>query len=105
MQVAPISSGAVSDSPTAGVFAGVTIGDWLVSVRPELGVFYDRSALKLRQSNFIIVPALTLQRRRKVANDDYQLKAQVLPTGGRSPVPNVDPIPRVGVPCRTPRCS
>jgi len=70
MQVAPMTTGAVSDSPTAGIFAGVTVGDWWVSMRPEIGVFYDRSALKLRQSNFIVVPALTLQRRRKTSHDD-----------------------------------
>lgn len=64
MQVVPISAGAVNDSPTAGVFGGLTIGDWWFSVRPELGIFYDRSALHVRQSNFIIVPAVTLQRRR-----------------------------------------
>jgi hypothetical protein len=65
MQVAPITAGAANDSPTAGIFGGVTIGDWWFSIRPELGVFYDRSALHLRQSNFIVVPAITLQRRRR----------------------------------------
>ena len=65
MQVAPITAGAVNDSPTAGVFGGVTIGDWWFSVRPEVGMFYDRSALHVRQNNFIIVPAMTLQRRRR----------------------------------------
>lgn len=68
MQVVPISAGAVSDSPTAGVFGGVTIGDWWFSVRPELGIFYDRSALHVRQSNFVVVPAITLQRRRRDRN-------------------------------------
>jgi hypothetical protein len=64
MQVIPISAGAVNDSPTAGLFGGVTIGDSWFSIRPELGIFYDRSSLHVRQSSFIIVPAITLQRRR-----------------------------------------
>ncbi|HEY5061726.1 MAG TPA: hypothetical protein VII52_09340 [Gemmatimonadaceae bacterium] len=62
MQVAPISQGALHDSPTIGAFAGVQVGDATFRVRPELGVFYDRSALRLRPGNFIFVPAITVQR-------------------------------------------
>ena len=64
MQVIPISSGAVHDSPTIGAFGGVQFGDRGFLLRPEVGVFYDRSALGLRQGNIIVVPAITLQRGR-----------------------------------------
>lgn len=62
LQVAPIAQGAVHDSPTIGAFAGVQVGDATFRIRPELGVFYDHSALKLRPGNFIFVPAITIQR-------------------------------------------
>ena len=60
MQVAPLSRGAVHDSPTAGGFFGLRIGDQVMGVSPELGVFYDRSALGLREGRVIFVPALTV---------------------------------------------
>lgn len=63
MQVLPISAGAAHDSPTIGVLGGLQLGDASFIVRPELGVFYDRSALGVRSANYIIVPAVTLQRR------------------------------------------
>lgn len=62
IHVMPISQGAVSDKPTIGVFGGVQLGDAHFSIRPELGVFYDHSALGLRQGDLIIVPAITLKR-------------------------------------------
>jgi hypothetical protein len=105
MQVVPISAGAVNDSPTAGVFGGVTMGDWWFSIRPELGVFYDRSALHLRQSNFIVVPAITLQRRHRNHEESNALRLPALPTAGGTPAPTTAPFPPIGVPCRTPRCS
>ena len=64
LQAIPITSGAVSDRPTIGVFGGLQIGNRWFSVRPELGVFYDHSALGLRNSDLLIVPALTLMRGR-----------------------------------------
>jgi hypothetical protein len=64
MQVVPLDANAVHDSPTIGAFGGVQIGDASFIIRPEIGVFYDRSALGLRSANYIIVPALTLQRAR-----------------------------------------
>ena len=72
MQTIPITSGAVSDRPTIGVFGGMQIGSRWFSVRPELGVFYDHSALGLRKSEVIIVPAITLmsERRRDYAQSD-----------------------------------
>src|SRR5690606_38976031 len=50
MQVIPLSSEAVSDSPTLGGFAGVRIGTQDQAVSPEVGFYYDRSALNLRSS-------------------------------------------------------
>ena len=68
MQVAPITAGAPSDSPTIGAFGGVQLGDGGFTVRPELGVFYDRSTLGVRSTNFIVVPAVTIQRRSRRAD-------------------------------------
>lgn len=60
MQVLPIVDGAVRDSPTAGVFFGLRLGTADLGISPELGVFYDRSALNLRDQSVIVVPAVTL---------------------------------------------
>ena len=62
IQVLPISQGAVNDKPTIGIFGGLQLGDAQFSIRPELGVFYDRSALGLRHGDLIFVPAITLKR-------------------------------------------
>jgi hypothetical protein len=62
MQVEPMTEGAVHDSPTIGAFGGVQLGDATYRLRPELGVFYDRSALKLRRGDIVFVPAITIQR-------------------------------------------
>lgn len=60
MQVVPLAQGAVHDRPTAGVFFGARIGSLDLGVSPEIGVFHDHSALKLRKSSVVIVPAITL---------------------------------------------
>jgi len=65
MHVIPITAGAVSDRPTIGMFGGLQIGNQWFSARPELGVFYDHSALGIRQSDVLFVPALTLMRGRR----------------------------------------
>jgi len=65
MQTIPITAGAVSDKPTVGAFGGLQIGTQWFSARPELGVFYDHSALGIRQSDVIFVPAVTLMRGRR----------------------------------------
>ena len=70
MQTIPITAGAVSDRPTIGVFGGLQIGNQWFSARPELGVFYDHSALGVRQSDVIFVPAITLMRGRR-REDSY----------------------------------
>ena len=58
--MAPLSKGAVGDSPTAGGFLGLRIGTERFGVSPEVGVFYDRSALGLRSRDVIVVPAIVL---------------------------------------------
>jgi hypothetical protein len=60
MQVIPISRGAVHDSPTLGGFVGARIGTLAAGISPEIGVFYDNSALRIRKGNFLFVPAITL---------------------------------------------
>jgi hypothetical protein len=64
-QAIPITTGAVSDQPTVGVFGGLQLGNQWFSIRPELGVFYDHSALGLRSSDLLVVPAFTLMRGRR----------------------------------------
>ncbi len=64
IQVIPITRGAVSDSPTIGGFGGIQLGDAAFSIRPELGVYYDLSALGLRRNRVILIPAVTLARGR-----------------------------------------
>jgi hypothetical protein len=71
LQTIPITTGAVSDQPTIGVFGGLQIGNRWFSLRPELGVFYDHSALGLRQSDLLIVPAFTLMRGRHRDGGDH----------------------------------
>lgn len=61
MQVFPLTSYAVRDSPTLGGFFGLRIGTREQAVSPEVGLYYDRSALELRSSSFIVVPSVTLQ--------------------------------------------
>ena len=63
MQVIPLSRSAVHDRPTAGGFLGMRILFGDLEVKPELGVYYDPSALGIRSTNYIIVPAFGLTRR------------------------------------------
>ncbi len=60
MQVIPLNRGAVHDSPTLGGFIGGRLGTRAVGISPEIGVFYDRSALGLRKNSILIVPAITV---------------------------------------------
>ena len=60
MQVAPLSSSAVHDTPTAGGFFGIRFGDGRLGISPEIGVYRDRSALGLRKTRVIYVPAITI---------------------------------------------
>ena len=59
-QVLPLSRDAVHDSPTAGGFLGLRVGRETMGVSAEVGMYYDRSALGLRSSNVIVVPALVI---------------------------------------------
>jgi hypothetical protein len=63
MQAFPLSEVAVADDPTLGGFGGVRIGREEPAISLEIGVFYDRSALDLRQSDVIFVPSVTLHGR------------------------------------------
>ena len=60
MQVAPIERHATHDTPTAGGFLGLRMGNHLHGISPEVGVYYDHSALGLRHGNLIVVPALAI---------------------------------------------
>jgi hypothetical protein len=59
-QVLPLARDGVHDTPTAGGFLGLRIGSEHLGVSPEVGVYYDRSALDLRSGNVIVVPALVV---------------------------------------------
>ena len=61
VQVLPISRGAARDRPTAGGFVGLRIGRHDVSVAPELGLYYDHSALGVRRGDLIVVPSITIR--------------------------------------------
>jgi hypothetical protein len=76
IHVLPITQGAVSDRPTIGVFGGVQLGDAHFTIRPELGVFYDRSALGLRRGDLIFVPAVTLKRGKRERGSRNQARPQ-----------------------------
>ena len=60
MQVIPLSRYAVSDRPTLGGFLGIRIGSADFGISPEIGVYYDPSALELRERRWIIVPAVSI---------------------------------------------
>lgn len=60
MQVIPISQGAVHDSPTIGGFLGARIGSLAAGISPEVGIFYDRSALRIHKGNVLVVPAISV---------------------------------------------
>jgi len=60
MQVIPINKGAVHDSPTLGGFLGARIGTLTAGISPELGIFHDHSALRIRKGNVLFVPAITV---------------------------------------------
>lgn len=60
LQVFPLSTSAVSDSPTIGAFGGFRMGTTYSGVSFEVGVFHDRSALDLRDGDIVVVPSITL---------------------------------------------
>ena len=60
MHVLPLTPDAVSDDPTVGLFGGLRIGSEETGLSVEVGVFYDRPALGLRDRDWIVVPSFTL---------------------------------------------
>jgi hypothetical protein len=60
MQVVPLNKGAVHDSPTLGGYLGSRIGTPTAGISPEIGVFYDHSALKIHKGNILFVPSITI---------------------------------------------
>ena len=64
MHVLPMSRNAVHDTPTAGGFIGMKLRFGDMDVSPELGVYHDQSALGVRSTSYIIVPGVSLSRRR-----------------------------------------
>jgi hypothetical protein len=64
MQVFPLSRSAVRDTPTAGGYVGMRLRFGDMDVSPELGVYHDKSALGVRSTNYIIVPGVSVTRRR-----------------------------------------
>lgn len=61
MQTFPLSSGALRDTPSTGAFFGVQLGNRERGVTPELAIYYDESALGIRERNFVVVPSVTLR--------------------------------------------
>lgn len=69
MQVVPLSTTAVSDSPTIGGFFGLRIGSMDLGVTSELGVYYDEPALGISADrNVLFVPSLTFHGRGLFSN-------------------------------------
>lgn len=60
IQILPLGSLAVRDTPAVGAFTGLKMGGRTPGVSAELGVFYDRSALGLRRSTVIVVPSIAV---------------------------------------------
>lgn len=69
-QVVPIRRGAVSDWPTIGVAFGAKVGNEAYAFMPEVGVFYDRSALGINSRRIIVVPSLSIARRQERGRQD-----------------------------------
>lgn len=60
LQVVPMNSESVHDKPTAGGFAGVRFGRAGLGLSVEVGLFHDPSALEVRESNWVVVPAIVV---------------------------------------------
>lgn len=60
MQVLPIASGAVTDTPSAGIFGGYRLRlGTNFSISPELGIYHDKSALGLRSGDLLVIPSVS----------------------------------------------
>ncbi|MCC6244629.1 MAG: hypothetical protein IT353_17425 [Gemmatimonadaceae bacterium] len=64
LAVAPIAEGAARDQATIGGFFGARLEFLTFTAFPEIGVYYDRSALHLRNSSVIFVPSFSIRRSR-----------------------------------------
>jgi hypothetical protein len=101
IHVLPISEGAVSDRPTLGGFVGAQIADREFVIRPELGVYYDHSALHVRSRDVIFVPAITVKRGSR-REEQLRDRDRSRPQPMASPARPSDPR-RPGVPIFVPR--
>ena len=63
MQAIALSPSVPHDRPTLGAFAGLRLGSALLGMSPEVGVFHDPSAMKLRRRTLVVVPSITLHGR------------------------------------------
>jgi hypothetical protein len=59
--VTPISDGAVHDEPSLGGFLGLRLKLGEDELLPELAVYHDPSALKIRQADVVFVPSITFK--------------------------------------------
>ncbi|HEU0013805.1 MAG TPA: hypothetical protein VFQ45_08980 [Longimicrobium sp.] len=88
--VIPAIAEAVRDEPSVGVFAGLRLGTERLGMSPEVAVFYDPSALGLRDGNWIVVPSVTFHGRELF---DLLLGRGTPMRTPRPPGPRVPPYP------------
>lgn len=100
MQVAPLNADAVHDRPTAGAFLGLKIGRTDFGISPEVGVFYDHSALGVRRGDVVVVPSINVHGDRLIRlvrdllrGGQYARRDRVEPERPGLPVPRTLPIP------------
>lgn len=60
IQIAPLTRIAVHDTPAAGAFGGVKYAANGFGLGFELGVFHDKSALRIRQGDVVVVPSISI---------------------------------------------
>ena len=64
MQTLPLSESAASDTPTAGGFFGIRIGDRQLGISPEIGIYYDEPALAISNDDPVLfIPSVTIHGR------------------------------------------
>ena len=64
MQTLPLSESAVSDTPTAGGFFGMRIGNRQLGISPEIGIYYDEPALSISNDDpILVIPSVTIHGR------------------------------------------
>ena len=61
MQTFPLSESAASDTPAAGGFFGVRIGDRQLGISPEVAIYYDEPALGISNDDPVLfIPSVTI---------------------------------------------